>query len=626
MVALVAQDCYEAVIIGLGSRGQRTWFESLRTSSKISVSAVCDSNAAILDGFASRYPETPAYSSLERLLEHHRPDFAIVCVPNKYHIHVIQHLEAARVPCLKEKPIAGTVEEFLHLCSLKTKIGVTFQRRWQPRYKHFSQLLADIGRPLSVRATIVGHYDPPKDGWRVRHNVGTFILMSPQDDLGPSGRDRESHILMTWEKSELIGHLYVSEVALEKDEGLIVRGARGSLHLKGEEIILYDLGGRQTLRMSFQSSKQDVIVSMCQEFGDYISGKEHTYSTSISQVESTFFTTEAINSSFASHAAEKVAQILRDGHENGRKNGPKIGYQNSYQKGHQNGHKNGSENGIQNSHGNGYPNSASDNLDKKRNRSNTTKSNSHYEPHAIINNGVSAKLSPQVSTAPAVFQLNNGCEMPGLGLGTRKPKRPNETYEAVKKALEVGYRHIDTAFRYNNEDQVGKAVRDSGLLRQAVWVTTKVDNSWHHRVAESVQISLARMGLKYIDLLLMHWPSPVDPDDTKKALPNWDFTMTWQDMQNEVQAGRVRAIGVSNFGIRNLRKLMSHPLCTTIPAVNQLELHPYCPSTRLVTFCREYGIHCIAYSPLAFGLPKLHDHPVLADICTRTGKTVQQVL
>ncbi|KAF1739159.1 Glycerol 2-dehydrogenase (NADP(+)) [Beauveria bassiana] len=528
MVALVAQDCYEAVIIGLGSRGQKTWFESLRTSSKISVSAVCDSNAAVLDGFASRYPETPAYSSLERLLEQHRPDFAIVCVPNKYHVPVIKHLEAARVPCLKEKPIAGTVEEFLHLCSLKTKIGVTFQRRWQPRYKHFSQLLAEIGRPLSVRATIVGHYDPPKDGWRVRHNVGTF----------PSGRDRESHILMTWEKSGLIGHLYVSEVAIEKDEGLIVRGALGSLHLKGEEIILYDLGGRQTLQMSFQSSKQDVIVSMCQEFGDYISGKEHTFSTSISQVESTFFTTEAINSSFASHAAEKVAQVLRNGHQNG--------------------HKNGSENGIQTSHRNGYPNSASDTLDKERNRSNTTKSNSHSsEPHAIIN-GVSAKLSPQVNTAPTVFQLNNGCEMPGLGLGTRKPKRPNETYEAVKKALEVGYRHIDTAFRYNNEDQVGKAVRDSGLLRQAVWVTTKVDNSWHHRVAESVQISLARMGLKYIDLLLM--------------------------------------------------------------------LHPYCPSTRLVTFCREYGIHCIAYSPLAFGLPKLHDHPVLADICTRTGKTVQQVL
>lgn len=182
MVALVAQDCYEAVIIGLGSRGQKTWFKSLRTSSKISVSAVCDSNAAVLDGFVSRYAETPAYSSLERLLEHHRPDFAIVCVPNKYHVPVIKHLEAARVPCLKEKPIAGTVEEFLLLCSLKTKIGVTFQRRWQPRYKHFSQLLAEIGRPLSVRATIVGHYDPPKDGWRVRHNVGTFVRHALQSN------------------------------------------------------------------------------------------------------------------------------------------------------------------------------------------------------------------------------------------------------------------------------------------------------------------------------------------------------------------------------------------------------------------------------------------------------------
>ncbi|KAM3512137.1 hypothetical protein MY11210_004201 [Beauveria gryllotalpidicola] len=644
MVALVAQECHSAVIVGLGSRGQKTWFESLRTSSTISVSAVCDSSAAVLAGFASRYPETPAYSSLERLLEHHYPDFAIVCVPNKYHAPVIKHLEAASVPCLKEKPIAVTIEEFLHLCSLKIKIGVTFQRRWQPRYKHFRRLLAEIGRPLSVRATIAGHYDPPKDGWRVRHNVGTF------DDLGvhmldilvwlfgrpsgvfahclgdgePSGRDRESHVLMTWEKSELIGHLYVSEVSPEKDEGLIVRGALGSLHLKGEEIVLYDLGGRQTLQMSFQSSKQDVIVSMCQEFCDYISGKENTYSTSISQVESTLLTTKAINLSFASHASEKVAQTLRDGHQNGHQNEQKNGQKNGHQNVHQDSHQNGYQNGHQNGDQNGYQNNASEALDKEMNRSNTMKSNGHSEPQAT--NGVSAKLSPQVNTAPKVFQLNNGCEMPGLGFGTRKPKKPNETYEAVKKALEVGYRHIDTAFRYNNEDQVGKAVRDSGLPRQAVWVTTKVDNSWHHRVAESVQISLSRLGLEYIDLLLMHWPSPVDPDDMKKALANWDLTMTWQDMQKEVQAGRVRAIGVSNFGMRNLRKLMSHPLCTIVPAVNQLELHPYCPSTGLVTFCRENGIHCIAYSPLAFGLPELHGHPVLADIGMQTGKTVQQIL
>ncbi|KAK8146935.1 hypothetical protein G3M48_002357 [Beauveria asiatica] len=554
MVALIAQDCYSAIIVGLGSRGQKTWFESLRTSSNISVSAVCDGNAAVLHGFASRYPETPAYSSLERLLEHHRPDFAIVCVPNKHHVPLVKHLEAASVPCLKEKPIAGTMEEFLHLCYLKTKIGVTFQRRWQPRYKHFRQLLAEIGRPLSVRATIAGNYDPPKDGWRVRHNVGTFVrrhlfqllteqlliqMLRVQDDLGvhmldilvwlfgrpcsvfahclgdgqPSGRDRESHVLMTWEKPDLVGHLYVSEVALAKDEALIVRGALGSLHLKGEEIILYDLGGRQTLQMSFQSSKQDVIVSMCREFCDYISGKQDGYPTSISQVESTLLTTEAINSSFASHAAEKVAHSqngqkngdkvgCQNGHENGGKNGDENG-ENGDENGGENGDENGDENGHRNGHRNGhYQSSASETCNKETNRSNTMKSNRrHSESHAI--NRVSAKSSPHVNTAPTVFPLNNGCEMPGLGIGTRKPKRPNETYEAVKKALEVGYRHIDTAFRYNNEHQVGRAVRDSGLPRHAVWVTTKVDNSWHHRVAESVQISLDRMGLEYIDLLLM---------------------------------------------------------------------------------------------------------------------------
>lgn len=146
------------------------------------------------------------------------------------------------------------------------------------------------------------------------------------------------------------------------------------------------------------------------------------------------------------------------------------------------------------------------------------------------------------------FLLNNDYEMPGLGFGTRKPKRPNETYESVKKALEVGYRHIDIAFRYNNEDQVGEAVRDSGLPRETVWVTTKIDNSWHHRVAESVTISLSKLDVEYIDLLLMvrtelwccnlkttamvlmqeqHWPSPVDPQDTKKALPDSNFSMTW---------------------------------------------------------------------------------------------------
>ncbi len=172
---MVAQYHYSVAIVGLGSRGQKTWFESLKSTPKISVCAVCDSSATVLNGFASRCPEIPAYPSLEQLLEHHRPDFAIICLPNRYHLPAIKQLEAVSVPCLKEKPIAGTVDEFLQLRSLQTKIGVTFQRRWQPRYKHFRQLLPEIGKPLSVRATMAGKYDPPQEGWRVRHNVGTFV-------------------------------------------------------------------------------------------------------------------------------------------------------------------------------------------------------------------------------------------------------------------------------------------------------------------------------------------------------------------------------------------------------------------------------------------------------------------
>lgn len=172
---MAARTRSSVIIVGLGSRGRKTWLECLQITPEISVCSVCDNNATVLDGFTSQYPEIPAYPSLEQLLEHHCPDFAIVCVPNRYHLAVIKQLEAVGVPCLKEKPIADTVDEFRQLCSLQTQIGVIFQRRWQPRYKHLRQLLPEIGKPLSVRATMAGRYDPPQDGWRVRHNVGTFV-------------------------------------------------------------------------------------------------------------------------------------------------------------------------------------------------------------------------------------------------------------------------------------------------------------------------------------------------------------------------------------------------------------------------------------------------------------------
>ncbi|KAK2596127.1 hypothetical protein QQS21_006474 [Conoideocrella luteorostrata] len=418
---MVAQNRYCVAIIGLGSLGQNTWFESLQNMPKVSVCAVCDSNAAVIDGFALRHAETPAYMKLERLLEHHFPDFAIVCVPNRYHLPIIKQLEAVGVSCLKEKPIATTVDEFHQLCSAQTKIGVTFQRRWQPRYVHFRHLLPEIGKPLSVRATIAGKYDPPQYGWRVRDNVGTF------DDLGvhmldilvwlfgrpssvfarclsddqPCTRDRESHVFMTWQKSELVGHLYVSEVALEKEEWLVVRGTLGSLHLKSKEITHYDVGGRQTYQMGFQSLKQDDI----------------------------FLTTEAIRLSFASQTLEQVAQPHQD-----------VGRQNGTTK-------------------------TLDRDERHFNNSHlvTMPSNGHAEfaaaPAAAADNGYDSDQSvPKFnSVTQKTFLLNNEYAMPGLGFGTRKPKKPKETYEAVKKALEVGYRHIDTAYRYNNEGYHDKA-------------------------------------------------------------------------------------------------------------------------------------------------------------------------
>lgn len=170
-----AEPVYSVSIVGLGMQGQKTWVQSLINSSSIVVSAVCDSNDEVVDCFRARFPTVPAYTSLQELLKNHQSDFAIVCVPNKHHLSIIQQLESSGVHCLKEKPIASSPQEFHRLCKSKAKIGVAFQRRWQPRFKHFRQLLPEVGKPISVRATLIRQHDLPKDGWRVQHNVGIFV-------------------------------------------------------------------------------------------------------------------------------------------------------------------------------------------------------------------------------------------------------------------------------------------------------------------------------------------------------------------------------------------------------------------------------------------------------------------
>lgn len=220
--------------------------------------------------------------------------------------------------------------------------------------------------------------------------------------------------------------------------------------------------------------------------------------------------------------------------------------------------------------------------------------------------------------------LNTGDKIPLVGLGTWQSK-PNQVREAVKAALLAGYRHIDTALAYGNEAEVGQGIIDSGVPRKEIWITTKLDNPWHKRVSEGIDSSLKSLGTDYVDLYLMHWPSSSDPEDLKKHYPDWNFIDTWREMQ-KIPKEKARNLGISNFGIKNLEKLLGDESCKTTPAVNQIELHPNCPSPKLVDYCKEKGIHCTAYSCLGSTNSPLAKDQTLMKLAESKGKTPAQVL
>jgi len=221
------------------------------------------------------------------------------------------------------------------------------------------------------------------------------------------------------------------------------------------------------------------------------------------------------------------------------------------------------------------------------------------------------------------YKIGSG-EMPAVGLGTWQ-SGPDEVRKAVKAALLAGYRHIDTALAYGNEGEVGQGIKDSGVPREEIWLTTKLDNPWHKRVEEGIQSSLKSLGVDYVDLYLMHWPCSSNPDDgLKTAYSDWTFLDTWREMEKLPASGRVKNIGVSNFGITNLEKLL--PQCKIVPAVNQVELHPNNPSPLLVKYLKEKGIHATAYSCLGSTDSPLAKDKTLAAIAEKYGKSPQQVL
>ncbi len=185
--------------------------------------------------------------------------------------------------------------------------------------------------------------------------------------------------------------------------------------------------------------------------------------------------------------------------------------------------------------------------------------------------------------------LNNGIQMPWFGLGVFKTKEGKEVERAVQWALEAGYRSIDTATVYGNEAGVGKAIQRSGVPREEIFVTTKI---WNHdqrsgRVQKAIETSLYLLGLEYVDLYLVHWPVA------------GHYKNTWQSLEDIHKSGKCKAIGVSNFMLPHLQDLLQN--ARIIPAVNQIEMHPYLQQPELIEFCRQQNIQVEAWSPLMKG-------------------------
>ncbi|KAI0352624.1 Aldo/keto reductase [Trametes cingulata] len=231
------------------------------------------------------------------------------------------------------------------------------------------------------------------------------------------------------------------------------------------------------------------------------------------------------------------------------------------------------------------------------------------------------------------FKLNNGTSMPAVGIGCWMGTvgEGDHVTAMVKNALEIGYRHIDTTHpslsASGNEESVGKALKEAGIPRHEIFLTTKLESKDHGRVEHALDTSLTKLAVDYVDLYLMHWPMAFDETGTHRACrlgrtlqpgEHPTFVETWHDMEKLLAGGKVRAIGVSNFSIKTLSELLPH--ANVVPAVNQVELHPCLPQHSLLDFCAERGILLTAYSPL--GKHKFADDPSIVNIAKAHGPDV----
>ncbi|KAK9453363.1 NADP-dependent oxidoreductase domain-containing protein [Dipodascopsis uninucleata] len=234
------------------------------------------------------------------------------------------------------------------------------------------------------------------------------------------------------------------------------------------------------------------------------------------------------------------------------------------------------------------------------------------------------------------FKLNSGYEIPAVGFGTWQAK-PHEVEMAVEDALKVGYRHIDAAAIYGNEKEVGTGIVKSGVPREEIFITSKLWNNKHYPedIEAALDQTLADLGTTYLDLYIMHWPCafkrgnnnfPVDENGVFQ-LADISYVETYKGLEKLLKTGKVRSIGVSNFNVRRLKEILDK--CSVVPAVNQIEAHPYLQQKELYDFCKEKGILIEAYSPLGNNLtgePRTVDDAKVKEIADRLGVNAGQVL